>query len=90
VTTRNTRRTALRREVSRRFRNLYAGMVAQLTPGSLSIWERVQERLAGQRDKQEGAAVPPAVMRTAMQQQPVLQQQQKAQEEPKRDPKPES
>jgi hypothetical protein len=94
VTAGNSRRAALRREVSRRFRSFYAGMVVQLTPGSLSIWKRVQDQLAGQRAENPEAqvpAVPPAaVMHTTMQQQPVQLQQQKTQDDQKREPKPES
>jgi hypothetical protein len=67
-------------------------MIAQLTPGSLSIWQRVQDRLAAQRAEEaedRAPAVPPEVMRTTMQQQPVQQaQRQKTPDDQKHDPKP--
>jgi hypothetical protein len=71
----DTRRVA-RKNVAALLKRFFEHLTSSLATGSADLWHKVELRLAQKRTPSEpDSVVPPGVLRTPMQQQPVQQQQ---------------
>ena len=71
----DTRRIA-RKEVAALLKRFFEHLTSSLATGTADLWHKVELRLAQKRTPSEpDSVVPPGVLRTPMQQQPVQQQQ---------------
>jgi hypothetical protein len=71
----DTKRVA-RKEVAALLKRFFAHLTSGLATGTADLWHKVEHRLAQKQAASEReSGVPPGVLRTPMQQQPIQQQQ---------------